>query len=605
MAMTTPQAQTSSAEQFAQGLPAHLRRYVVEQDYSRYTPIDQAVWRHIMRQLKSHLATHAHPCYIDGLRKTGIEVDRIPSISHMSERLEAFGWRAVPVSGFIPPAAFMELQSLGVLPIASDMRTVEHLLYTPAPDIVHEAAGHAPILVDPAFAAYLKSYATVARKAIISREDMDQYEAIRILSDLKEDPGSTPNQIQQAEDKLHKVNQSIHDLSEAALLGRMNWWTAEYGLIGNLKAPQIFGAGLLSSVGESRSCLDPKVKKLPLTIDCINYSYDITEKQPQLFVVEAFEQLESVLQELAAQMAFKTGGLLAAQKAVRSQTVNTIELENGLQISGQLREVNKRGSDIAYLLFNGPTLLAHHGKVLNGQGVEYHNQGFGTPVGRVKIASASSADLNSGGNSSNWLTLSSFSKTDCQRLGWKQSSTVHLHYETGCQVKGTIKGMTFLNERLAVLTLSGATATLEGELMFDPAWGDFDIACGADIVSVYGGPADREAFGETDDFTRKLIPRRIYSDEILLRHRLYEKVRGAREQGITDAVALSRIYSEVMAATPHDWLLQTELLELAEDAGLQATLGAKIEATLLEISRDDRDAAAHIEDARQTLHLES
>ena len=313
MAVTTSEFKTGTAEHFAKGLPAHLRRYVVDQDYSRYTPIDQAVWRHIMRQLKSHLAVHAHPCYVDGLQKTGIEIDRIPSISHMSERLETFGWRAVPVSGFIPPAAFMELQSLGVLPIASDMRTVEHLLYTPAPDIVHEAAGHAPILVDPAFAAYLKSYATVARKAIISREDMDQYEAIRVLSDLKEDPGSTPNQIRQAEEKLEKVNRSIKELSEAALLGRMNWWTAEYGLIGDLNAPKIFGAGLLSSVGESRSCLDPKVKKLPLTIDCINFSYDITEKQPQLFVVEAFEQLESVLQELAAQMAFRTGGPSAVE----------------------------------------------------------------------------------------------------------------------------------------------------------------------------------------------------------------------------------------------------------------------------------------------------
>ena len=207
----------------ASDLPKHLLRYVVDQDYSRYTAVDQATWRHIMRQLRSYLAQHAHPCYLDGLKKTGIEVDTIPSIEKISEKLAEFGWRAVAVSGFLPPAAFMELQSLGILPIASDMRSIDHLLYTPAPDIVHEAAGHAPILVDPAFARYLKAYAQVARKAIISRHDINQYEAIRILSDLKENPDSTAEQIEVAEKNLAYVSGGISVLSEAALLGRMNW----------------------------------------------------------------------------------------------------------------------------------------------------------------------------------------------------------------------------------------------------------------------------------------------------------------------------------------------------------------------------------------------
>src|SRR5690606_19985716 len=129
------------------------------------------------------------------------------------------------------------------------------------PDIVHEAAGHAPILVDPQFASYLKEYAQVSKKAVISSEDLAQYEAIRDLSDVKENPDSTPEGIAAAERKLNQVNASISHISEAALLGRMNWWTAEYGLIGDLENPKIFGAGLLSSVGESAECLSPKVKK--------------------------------------------------------------------------------------------------------------------------------------------------------------------------------------------------------------------------------------------------------------------------------------------------------------------------------------------------------
>jgi phenylalanine-4-hydroxylase len=583
---------TASVESLAKSLPQHLRRYIVDQDYSRYTPIDQAAWRHIMRQLKSFLSVYAHPSYKDGLKKTGIEVDRIPLISHMSERLQEFGWRAVPVSGFIPPAAFMELQSLGVLPIASDMRSLEHLLYTPAPDIVHEAAGHAPILVDPAFAAYLKSYASVARKAIISREDMDQYEAIRILSDVKEDPASSLSQVTEAEKKLAEINLAMGEISEAARLGRMNWWTAEYGLIGDIRAPRIFGAGLLSSIGESRSCLAPAVRKIPLTIDCINYSYDITEKQPQLFVVEAFEQLESVLQSLANQMAFRIGGVASAKKALVSRTVNTFELENGLQISGILSTLKHREGSVAYLGFSGPTLIAINQRCLPGQGVDQHGQGFGTPIGRVRI-------------NNQWQNLADLSKLDCDNLRWSEGREIQLDYETGAQIRGYVKKLTFNNNRLSILTLKGATACYEDEITFRPEWGDFDIACGTKVISVYGGPADREAFGETQDFSRKLVPHRHYSNNTLARHRLYAEVRKMRESGSHDPNSLNSLLNEIKMQFPNDWLVQCELLEVAEDANLDHQLIAMIENSLSEIARNNLEAANHITDARRTLHLEN
>jgi phenylalanine-4-hydroxylase len=291
-----------------QPLPDHLKKYIVDQDNINYTPKEQAIWRYILRQLKNFLKDHAHESYLSGLDKTGISSEEIPRIKDISKHLEKFGWRALPVSGFIPPAAFMELQSLSVLPIASEMRSLDHLKYTPAPDIVHEAAGHAPFLAHPEFAEYLKKYSSVAKKAIVSKEDLDIYEAIRVLSDVKENPASTKDQIFEAEKTLEKVVAENKTVSEAAELGRMNWWTAEYGLIGSLENPKIFGAGLLSSVGESKACLESKVKKLPLTIDCLKYSYDITEQQPQLFVTPSFKHLETVLAEMAEGMAFKTGG---------------------------------------------------------------------------------------------------------------------------------------------------------------------------------------------------------------------------------------------------------------------------------------------------------
>jgi phenylalanine-4-hydroxylase len=370
-------------------LPKHLQKYVVEQHYEKYTPVDQACWRYVLRQLRSFLSNHAHECYLDGLEKTGIEVERIPHVSEIDRKLSNFGWRAIPVSGFIPPAAFMELQSLGFLPIASAMRTLDHLLYTPAPDIVHEAAGHAPILIHPEFTQYLREYAQIARKAIISQEDVALYEAIRQLSDIKENPDSTPADIERAQKELEKTSAQISHVSEAAELGRMNWWTAEYGLIGDLKNPKIFGAGLLSSVGESRWCLSEKVKKMPLTLKCLETSYDITEPQPQLFVTPDFKSLSPVLQQMADKMAFRQGGLPSVQKAIRAGNVNTIEMDSGIQISGTCAEAVLAADNktIVYLRFQGPTQLAYKEQELPGHGPQYHASGFGTALGRLQSSS--------------------------------------------------------------------------------------------------------------------------------------------------------------------------------------------------------------------------
>lgn len=537
-------------------LPAHLKRYVVEQDYSRYTPVDQEVWRYIMRQLKSFLSKHAHPCYVEGLTKTGIDVDRIPDIRVMDEKLRKFGWQAVPVSGFIPPAAFMELQALGYLPIASDMRSIDHLMYTPAPDIVHEAAGHAPILVDEEFAAYLKAYAQVARKAIISHEDINQYEAIRVLSDLKEDPNSTEEQIRAAEVNLEIVTNSISHLSEAAYLGRMNWWTAEYGLIGTLENPKIFGAGLLSSVGEARGCLSSKVKKIPLTLECINYSYDITEPQPQLFVTPDFNRLRDVLEQLARQMAFRIGGVEGLEKARTAMTVNTVELNSGLQISSRLQNTVLSGSEPAYLQFNAPTQLCLDGRELQGHGRTYHSQGFGSPVGMLD-------DTNQ--------CLSEMSERELRSRGIEKGKHVELMFKTGTHIRGNVLSTTRAPDgRLILISFDHCVVTHSGQTLFEPAWGVFDMAVGSSVTSVFGGPADRSAYGETDDFVAKVIPRKQWPPLLRHKHSLYQGLRDIRAgldggQLAPDAQTsdrLEQILLQIESDFPHDWLLRLDLFEL-------------------------------------------
>ena len=157
------------------------------------------------------------------------------------------------VDGFVPPAIFMEFQALNILVIAVDMRSVDHIFYTPAPDIVHESAGHAPFLVDVDYAEYLQRFGELGMKAISTQHDIDLYEAIRGLSIIKESPNSTEREIEEAESTLREISSRDVAPSEAALLSRLHWWTVEYGLVGNVEDYKLFGAGLLSSLGESRS----------------------------------------------------------------------------------------------------------------------------------------------------------------------------------------------------------------------------------------------------------------------------------------------------------------------------------------------------------------
>jgi len=285
-------------------IPNHLKKYIVSQNYNDYNIIDHYVWSFIMGISVPFFKKHAHSSYLKGLEETGITLDKIPSINQMNKKMSQFGWGVVAVRGFIPPWAFMEFQSLGILPIACDMRSSEHLTYTPAPDIVHESAGHSPIIINKEYSYYLKEYGRIASNAVFSEEDERIYYAIRKLSDIKEDRAATEKEIRQAEQELKNAKANQAQPSEATLLSRLHWWTVEYGLIGSIQNPKIYGAGLLSSVGESQNCLTNNVKKIPFSIDCINYNYDITEQQPQLFVANSFSDLTKVLHEFEKSMIY-------------------------------------------------------------------------------------------------------------------------------------------------------------------------------------------------------------------------------------------------------------------------------------------------------------
>jgi len=539
--------------------PKHLLQFAVDQRYDDYTPVDHAVWRFIMRQNVFFLREYAHKVYFQGLLDTGISFERIPRIQEMNDILAKIEWGAVAVDGFIPPAAFMEFQAYKVLVIACDMRQIHHIEYTPAPDIVHEAAGHAPIIVDREYSRYLQRFGEVGAKAMSSKKDFELYQAIRHLSILKEQPNSDPKELEAATKLVEHRQKTLGEPSEMALLSRLHWWTVEYGLIGTLESPKIYGAGLLSSIGESVSCLEPKVKKIPYSVDAANTPFDITTKQPQLFVCRDFEHLKEVLEEFASKMAYQVGGLEGINKAIECKNTATCEYSSGLQVSGVFTEVvtDKKGQPI-YLRTTGKTALAFKEKELPGHGIDYHKEGFGSPIGKWKETEVA------------------------------EGKKAKLEFESGVAVEGKIEKILRHDGKVLLITFSNCTAKYGDRVLFDPDWGTYDMAVGEKISSVFNGAADKDAYNQV-----ALVPKertiKVPSDAKRKRlENLYAQVRKIRESK-TGYERLGEIWETQQAEHPEDWLLSMEIFEILDTTEQQPELKAKIEKFLSEKRAKTKD----------------
>jgi phenylalanine-4-hydroxylase len=538
-------------------LPAHLKQFIKPQDYSDYTPINQAVWRYVMRKNVSYLSKVAHESYLIGLEKTGLEIDNIPNMYGMNRILKEIGWAAVAVDGFIPPNAFMEFQAYNVLVIASDIRQLEHIEYTPAPDIIHEGAGHAPIIANPEYAEYLRRFGEIGCKAISSSYDYEMYEAIRLLSIVKEAENTPQPVIDAAEKAVNELqNQSI-EMSEMAQIRNLHWWTVEYGLIGTVENPKIYGAGLLSSIGESAWCMTDNVKKIPYDISAANQSFDITKPQPQLYVTHDFAHLSFVLEEFANKMALRTGGLSGINKLINSKALGTIELSTGLQISGVFSNVIEFDGKPVYVQTTGKTALANREKELVGHGTNYHASGFGSPIGKLK-------GIN--------LAIEDMSPKDLMAYGIYEGKTVTLEFEGDIKVTGDIiTGSRNLQGAIIIISFENCTVTHLNTILFQPEWGVFDMAVGKKVVSAFSGPADCNSF---DMITHLPNSKTIKAEKTPEKEELesyYSEIRTIRENKI-NSDKVFEIFKIVANKYPNDWLLSLEIAEVLHLQKLENSL---------------------------------
>ncbi|MEL1243461.1 aromatic amino acid hydroxylase [Flavobacterium sp. DGU11] len=538
-------------------LPKHLRQFIKPQDYSDYTPINQAVWRYVMRKNVDYLSRVAHSSYLDGLKKTGIEIDNIPSMYGMNRILKEIGWAAVAVDGFIPPNAFMEFQAYNVLVIASDIRQLEHIEYTPAPDIIHEGAGHAPIIANPEYAEYLRRFGEIGCKAISSARDYEIYEAIRLLSILKEAEGTPKDEIEAIEKRVDELQNDVVEPSEMALIRNLHWWTVEYGLIGTVENPKIYGAGLLSSIGESAWCMTDNVKKVPYTIDAAYQGFDITKPQPQLFVTPDFAYLSQVLEEFANKMALRTGGLSGIEKLIKSKALGTIELSTGIQISGLFTNVLENDGKPVYIQTTGKTALSYREKELVGHGASYHAEGFGSPVGKLK-------GIN--------LAIEDMSPRDLQAYAIYEGERVTLEFEGNITVSGEIiTGTRNLQGKIIIISFKDCTVTHNDTVLFRPEWGIYDMAVGKKVISAFSGPADVNSF---DLITHVPSSKTIKAKKSIEREELeslYKNIRDIRE-GKAPAISITATFTKLKESHPNDWLLSIEIVELLSKDNNEALL---------------------------------
>jgi phenylalanine-4-hydroxylase len=223
--------------------------YIVQQNWDAYTEEEHALWRKLYQRQASLLPGRACDEFIDSLNALHAS-DGIPHFDSTSEALfKATGWRIVAVPGLIPELAFFTHLANRRFPVTVWLRKPEEFDYIVEPDVFHDYFGHVPLLFNPIFANHIQEYGKGGLKAM----------------------------------QLGGLDQ----------LARLYWYTIEFGLIQSPDGLRVYGAGILSSGGEIKHCLEPSSSRhISLNVErCMRTLYKIDSYQETYFVIRDFKQL--------------------------------------------------------------------------------------------------------------------------------------------------------------------------------------------------------------------------------------------------------------------------------------------------------------------------
>ncbi|WP_263357099.1 phenylalanine 4-monooxygenase [Acidicapsa ligni] len=235
--------------------------YLIEQDYAAYTQDEHEVWAELVSRRMPQLADHAAEEYLDGFSSLGLRSDRLPNLNEISQRLRSrTGWSTVPVSGFMPGPAFFAMLAGRQFPTTTWLRKRDSLEYTPEPDIFHDVFGHVPMHAHPVFADFLAHYgelcAGIESEAVLER------------------------------------------------VGRLFWYTVEFGLIRQKGRVKVYGSGLISSNGECTNVLEGRCEVRDFSVEAVlNAPVQVDQMHTALFAIESFEQIYEALQQVSNDIA--------------------------------------------------------------------------------------------------------------------------------------------------------------------------------------------------------------------------------------------------------------------------------------------------------------
>jgi len=237
------------------------RNKPIIQDYSTYTPEDFYVWRLLYERQLPFVQANASELYLDALDKIGFHASEIPHFEETTQRLQQHtGWQLIVVPELVPQKDFFEMLTHKTFPATCWLRTLEELDYIEEPDMFHDVFGHVPLLVNSAYATFMQNFGKLAMKWI------DTPEAIPILA-------------------------------------RVYWFTIEFGLLHENEKNKIFGAGIISSIGETQHVFKEESQKVPFNIkEMLTTEYRIDTLQPTYFVIDSFEQLCNAIPQIDKQL---------------------------------------------------------------------------------------------------------------------------------------------------------------------------------------------------------------------------------------------------------------------------------------------------------------
>ena len=229
----------------------------MKQEYDQYTEGDFQVWKILFNRQIALFPDHASVAYLKGLKDADFETGIIPNFEDTNRILRAStGWELEVVAGIVPDHTFFELLADRKFPATSWLRKMKELEYLEEPDMFHDVFAHVPLLTNQYFVNFLEKLGSIGLNYV-----GNEY-AIELLS-------------------------------------RVYWYTVEFGLIQEEGGLRIYGAGILSSRGETQFSLSGQVAKYPFDVArIIDTPYKKDKFQTQYFVIDSYEQLYTSLDEV-------------------------------------------------------------------------------------------------------------------------------------------------------------------------------------------------------------------------------------------------------------------------------------------------------------------